>query len=427
MHISTCSVLKFQPILANISFSSFATHISDGCGPSYYCNLLTDTFLIIINIFNIFVLFTHLQPLESPLKIPAIKFKHRVVSQVHNLPFVVASTLSTLLLITSCFAAQYLKTLDTTSLIRAIISGYTFAVTCIFVKLSHVMVTLSVDRVLDMEMEVSQKEIIQFKPPSKSVMKALVAPYKPFFPVETIGMDGIPNVGEDGKAQPHLFVSNHSLYGLEMPLVLNELYQQKNIYVRGLADHFHFATPNGPILKAFGAVDGTRENVDVLMKAEQDILVYPGGGHEVLKHSSVPRYELLWKQRLGFARCAIKHQYPIIPCACVGTEDMFDTIGNIPTGYKGLVIPISITTPCRVQKVYMWFGSPIATKQYNGEYTNDEYASEVRDLTKAAIEAGIHELQEKQKNDPDRYLVTKIRNYFGMSSDVGSDGEKKSK
>ena len=26
-------------------------------------------------------------------------------------------------------------------------------------------------------------------------------------------------------------------------------------------------------------------------------------------------------------------------------------------------------------------------------------------MTKAAIEAGIHELQEKQKNDPDRYLV----------------------
>ena len=56
MHISTCSVLKFQSMANIISFSSFATHISDGCGLSYYCNLLTDAFLIIINIFNIFVL-----------------------------------------------------------------------------------------------------------------------------------------------------------------------------------------------------------------------------------------------------------------------------------------------------------------------------------------------------------------------------------
>ena len=220
-----------------------------------------------------------------------------------------------------------------------------------------------------------------------------------------------------------------------MPVVLNELYQKKGIFLRGLADHFHFATPNGPILKRFGAVDGTRDNVDVLMKAEQDILVYPGGGHEVLKHGSVPRYELMWKQRLGFARLAIKHGYPIIPTACVGTEDMFDTIGNIPTGFKGMVVPISVTMPCRIQKIYMWFGNPIPTTQYNGDYTNDDYAKEVRDLTKAAVEQGIRELQAKQLVDPERYMVdqyaTKICNCFGISQSVPSsstnDSEEKGK
>ena len=214
-----------------------------------------------------------------------------------------------------------------------------------------------------------------------------------------------------------------------MPLFVNELYQKRGIFPRGLADHFHFATPNGPILKSFGAVDGTRENVDILMESGHDILVYPGGGHEVLKHSSVPRYELMWKQRLGFARCAIKHGYPIIPCCCVGPEDMFKTIGNIPTGHKGMVIPISYTTPCQIQKVYFWFGNAISTKQYNGEYTNDEYATEVRDLTKAAVEAGIRELQEKQRNDPERYLVdqyaTKIRKYFSISSSSSIDSSMK--
>jgi len=272
------------------------------------------------------------------------------------------------------------------------------------------MIKLSVDRILEIEKEVALHDICQFEPPSTSIMEAMVAPYKPFFAVESIGMERIP----DGV--PHLFVSNHSLYGLEMPLFVNTLYQTKQIFPRGLAHHFHFATPNGPILRAFGAVDGTRDNVDALMKAGYDVLVYPGGGREVLKHSSVPRYELMWEQRLGFAKCAIKHGYPILPCACVGTEDMFDSIGDIPTGCKGMVIPISIVTPYRVQKVYFWFGHPISTDQYNGQFTNDDFAREVRDKTKAAIEAGIRELQEKQGGDPERYLVdqyaSQIRRYF---------------
>ena len=75
---------------------------------------------------------------------------------------------------------------------------------------------------------------------------------------------------------------------------------------------------------------------------------------------------------------------------------------------------------------------PISTNQYNGEYSNDDYAREVRDKIKSAIEDGIRELQEKQKNDPGRYLVnryaSKIRQYFCSTSkvvhsDVGQQGD----
>jgi 1-acyl-sn-glycerol-3-phosphate acyltransferase len=65
------------------------------------------------------------------------------------------------------------------------------------------------------------------------------------------------------------------------------------------------------------------------MEAKQNILIYPGGGQEVLKHSSVLKYPLLWKEHLGFARLAIKHGYPIVPCASVGMEDMIDIVANI--------------------------------------------------------------------------------------------------
>ena len=65
----------------------------------------------------------------------------------------------------------------------------------------------------------------------------------------------------------------------------------------------------------------------------------------------------MWKERLGFARMAIKHRYPIIPCAAVGTEDMMETILDIPVEFarKGQYIPIALPNG-KVQKVYFWFG-----------------------------------------------------------------------
>ena len=63
---------------------------------------------------------------------------------------------------------------------------------------------------------------------------------------------------------------------------------------------------------------------------------------------------------------------------------------------------------------------------------NNDYAREVRDKIKSEIEDGIRELQEKQKNDPGRYLVNRyassIRQYFCSTSkvvhsDVGQQGD----
>ena len=40
------------------------------------------------------------------------------------------------------------------------------------------------------------------------------------------------------------------------------------------------------------------------------------------------RYQLLWGNRYGFVRLAIRHQVPLIPLACVGADDLFDFVGN---------------------------------------------------------------------------------------------------
>ena len=147
----------------------------------------------------------------------------------------------------------------------------------------------------------------------------------------------------------------------------------------------------GPLLRQFGAVDGSRPNVDLLMANKQNVLVYPGGGQEIMKPKSAMKYELMWKERLGFARMAIKNRYPIMPCACVGNEDMLDIIFDLPMNFlKGSVsiTSLPVAAPNSLQKIYFWFGEPISTEEYGGDADNTDFAREVRDKAKAAIEKG---------------------------------------
>lgn len=123
------------------------------------------------------------------------------------------------------------------------------------------------------------------------------------------------------------------------------------------------------------------------------------------------KYELMWKERLGFARMAIKNRYPILPCACVGTEDMLDILFDLPLSFLKGISPVSalpVAAPNSLQKIYFWFGKPIPTEKYQGDAENTEFAKELRDMTKAAIESGIKEMQAKQAEDPDRYLMARV-------------------
>ena len=61
---------------------------------------------------------------------------------------------------------------------------------------------------------------------------------------------------------------------------------------------------------------GSPEYCAALMEAGQHILVFPGGGREVMRRKG-EAYQLIWKQRTGFARLAIEHGYDIIPFGSV--------------------------------------------------------------------------------------------------------------
>jgi 1-acyl-sn-glycerol-3-phosphate acyltransferase len=102
-----------------------------------------------------------------------------------------------------------------------------------------------------------------------------------------------------------------------------------------LGEHGHYAIRVWrDLLEMCGMVRGTRDNVRALMREDEHVLVFPGGADEVFKRRG-QKYQLLWKERLGFARLAIEFGYPIVPFAAVGAEEMYDVVADDATpGYR---------------------------------------------------------------------------------------------
>ena len=263
-----------------------------------------------------------------------------------------------------------------------------------------------------------------FTPPPAKTMGRLLAMHRLWHRPWMTGLENI-----DPK-RPTLFVGNHTLYGmLDVPLLGYEVYQRKGVYIRGLADRMHYKIPVWrDIFKWIGSVVGTRENCSALMQSGAHIMVFPGGSREVAKRKG-EAYQLIWKDRTGFARMAVEHGYRIIPFAAVGAEECYDilidsndimgsglvkwlkttALGSKFIGDGEQIFPLSrglgLSMIPRPERFYYSFGEPIETAQYEGESDDPAVLAAVRDAVKASIETQLTALLKVQAKDPQRGLV----------------------
>lgn len=235
---------------------------------------------------------------------------------------------------------------------------------------------------------------------------------------------------EDVPERRALLVGNHTLYGILDILLLYAELCERQIVPRALADHAHFRVPGiRNVMTASGAVRGTRANTRELMRRGELILVFPGGGREVTKRKG-EQYQLIWKNRLGFAVVAIENCYPIIPFAVVGTEHSMDILMDADNPLMAparklfkavlgtpdtppIVRGIGLTPIPRPERLYYWFGEPIPTDSYSGN-ADEANALELRSRTANAIEAGIKFLLDERERDPGRSVVNRL---FGKGAD----------
>jgi 1-acyl-sn-glycerol-3-phosphate acyltransferase len=228
---------------------------------------------------------------------------------------------------------------------------------------------------------------------------ALLSPLRRLTRPKLYGVEHLP-------AEHALLVGNHTIYGLiDLPFLIGEIFRAREVLVRSLGDHAHFRVPAyRDLLMACGMVRGTRANCSELMRRGELILVYPGGAREVSKRRG-EKYKLIWANRLGFARMAIEHSYPIVPFAAVGAEESLDIVLDADSPLMApvravtqklfgteplpLVRGIGLTPVPRPQRLYFWFGEPISTEPYAGRQDDDGACRRVRAEVAAAVEHGI--------------------------------------
>lgn len=269
-----------------------------------------------------------------------------------------------------------------------------------------------------------------FKPASKAFVRTFMAPFKFYFAPQFYGLK------ELDVTKPAMFVSNHTVLGILDGFPFGaEVYLQKGLMLRALADSNHFKIPvwRDIISQNFGITEASRQNCADLMREKQSVVVYPGGTREICKKKG-EEYILKWSDRKGFVRMAMEYGYDIIPVAAVGAEEAFTIIEdandilNSPFGKflkfigvaekyfkNGELMPpvvrgIGDTIIPRPAKLYFSFGKRISTAKYKAKFED----AETQEMIKAKVEQALHsqfkELFEIRNNDTDRSKWRRLLN-----------------
>src|SRR4051794_4504024 len=165
---------------------------------------------------------------------------------------------------------------------------------------------------------------------------------------------GLGNIPEEG---PVLLVGNHSGGNLTpdtnvFTLAFCAYFGVERRFYQ-LAHNLVLSMPGLGMLRKFGTVAASPENMEKALSSGAALLVYPGGDYEVHR-PSWERNRVDFNRRKGFIREALKHDVPIVPVVSIGGQEtaLFLSRGETLAQALGLdrlfrlkVLPISLALP----------------------------------------------------------------------------------
>jgi 1-acyl-sn-glycerol-3-phosphate acyltransferase len=208
-----------------------------------------------------------------------------------------------------------------------------------------------------------------------------------------------------------LLVGNHGPLAIDTGMLIHSIFRDTGRIVRALGDRFMFANPVGrSMARAVAGVEGSPDHAHALLMHGDAVLVYPGGARETTRDPS-QRYTLHWEGRLGFARVALDAQRPVVPVACIGSDDLLtqvvdrDTVRNSFAGklFSSFLKPESIPPlympKLRATQFHYFFGAPIAPPAATSEddAAVRAYQLEVKTALEALIATGLAIRRERRQ------------------------------
>ncbi|XP_031327955.1 transmembrane protein 68-like isoform X1 [Photinus pyralis] len=166
---------------------------------------------------------------------------------------------------------------------------------------------------------------------------------------EVQGLENIPDSG------PALIIFYHGALPVDIYYLIAHLFFHKDRVLQAVADYFLFKVPGLKILlESIGVIPGSQETCTKTLKDGNLLAISPGGVYESqFSH----RYNLLWKNRVGFAKVAIDAKVPIIP---VFTENLREAYRTLSTG-KSLFEKIYNATKFPFTPIYGGFPVKLIT------------------------------------------------------------------
>ncbi|XP_073962807.1 DGAT1/2-independent enzyme synthesizing storage lipids isoform X2 [Choristoneura fumiferana] len=166
---------------------------------------------------------------------------------------------------------------------------------------------------------------------------------------EIQGMENIPQ-------GPFLVIYYHGALPIDMYYFIARMLLFKRLQIHTVADRFMFKIPGWKtLLEGLHVIPGTVGECTAVLRNGSPLAISPGGVYEA--QFGDHRYQLHWKNRLGFARVAIEAKVPIVPMVTRNVREAFRTVGWL----RGICRRIYAATRIPLAPVYGGFPVKLVT------------------------------------------------------------------
>lgn len=199
-------------------------------------------------------------------------------------------------------------------------------------------------------------------------------------------IDGLENVPSEGAA---LLVYYHGACPVDIYFAISDIYIFRNRILRAVVDRFMFKIPGWEaIINLLRPIAGSIETCTKILNEGHLMILSPGGVYEAQFSDS--NYDLLWRNRLGFAKVAVEAKVPIIPVFTVNIREVYRTVSIGKSWLHAFYLK------CRLPVVPIYGGYPVKLRTVIGKpipYDPNVTVEELAAKTKLAIQKLIKEHQ----------------------------------